>query len=75
MKLFIFLTSLLISKFGLDSLVEREALVQAFSPGSTLESGLKGFHRHGHECHECSLPLVPADNTVRDKRSPFSLSS
>jgi hypothetical protein len=27
------------------TLVEREALVRAFSPGSTLEPGLKAFHR------------------------------
>jgi hypothetical protein len=31
-----------------SALVEREALVRAFSPGSTLEPGLKGFHRRGH---------------------------
>jgi hypothetical protein len=30
------------------SLVEREAFVRAFSPSSTLEPGLKGFHRRGH---------------------------
>jgi hypothetical protein len=30
------------------TLVEREALVRAFSPGSTLEPGLKGFHQRGH---------------------------
>jgi hypothetical protein len=30
------------------ALVEREALVRAFSPGSTLEWGLKWFHRRGH---------------------------
>jgi hypothetical protein len=30
------------------SLVESEAFVWAFSPGSILEPGLKGFHRCGH---------------------------
>jgi hypothetical protein len=30
------------------ALVEMEAFVRAFSPGSTLEPGLKGFHRRGH---------------------------
>jgi hypothetical protein len=29
------------------TLVESEALVRAFSPGSTLEPGLKAFHRRG----------------------------
>jgi hypothetical protein len=30
-----------------STLVEREAFVRAFSPGSTLESGLKTFRRRG----------------------------
>jgi hypothetical protein len=32
----------------IHSLVEKEALVGLFSPRSTLESGLKGFHRRSH---------------------------
>jgi hypothetical protein len=32
----------------IDALVDKEALVRPFSLGSTLESGLKGFHRRGH---------------------------
>jgi hypothetical protein len=33
-----------------DSLVEKEALVRAFSPGSTLEPGLKAFRRRDPKC-------------------------
>jgi hypothetical protein len=29
------------------ALVESEAIIRAFSPGSTLELGLKGFRRRG----------------------------
>jgi hypothetical protein len=64
-----------ISSSAILSLVDKEALVHPFSPGSTLESGLKGFNRRGHSCHECSLPVVPVDNTTHDKRPPFSLGS
>jgi hypothetical protein len=32
------------------ALVEREALVRAFSPSSTLEPGLKVFRRRGSKC-------------------------
>jgi hypothetical protein len=32
------------------ALVEREALVRTFSPGSTLEPGLKAFRRRGPKC-------------------------
>jgi hypothetical protein len=55
--------------------VEREVFVRAFSPGSTLEPGLKTFCRRGPKCHECSPILVPVDNTTHDKRLPFSLGS
>jgi hypothetical protein len=41
------------------SLVEWEALVWAFSPGSTLETGLKGFHRRGLKCPRTPLPFSP----------------
>jgi hypothetical protein len=34
--------------FSVEALVDEEALVRPFSPGSTLELGLKGFHRRGH---------------------------
>jgi hypothetical protein len=41
---------LLLPNTGLsdDPCIEREALVRLFSPGSTLESGLKEFHRRSH---------------------------
>jgi hypothetical protein len=32
------------------ALVEKEALVRAFSPGSTLEPGLKAFRQRGPKC-------------------------
>jgi hypothetical protein len=48
------------------TLVEREAFVQAFSPGSTLEPGLKAFHRRGPKCPLEHPPLVPVGTTNRD---------
>jgi hypothetical protein len=50
-------------------LVEREALVQAFSPGSTLEPGLKVFRRRGPKCSLETPLLVPVGITNRDKRA------
>jgi hypothetical protein len=41
------------------SLVEREALVRAFSPGSTLEPGLKVFRRRGPKCWLETPPFSP----------------
>jgi hypothetical protein len=40
-------------------LVEREALVRAFSPDSTLEPRLKVFRRHGPKCWLETLPFSP----------------
>jgi hypothetical protein len=57
--------------YHMYSLVEREAFVQAFSPGTTLEPGLKTFCRRGPKCHECSPTLVPVDNTTRKKDPPL----
>jgi hypothetical protein len=51
------------------SLVEREALVRAFSPGSTLEPGLKAFRRRGPNCSLETPPLVSVGITNRDKRA------
>jgi hypothetical protein len=50
-------------------LVEREALVRAFSPGSTLEPGLKVFRRRGLKCWLKTPPLVSVGVTNRDKRT------
>jgi hypothetical protein len=41
----------------IPSLVESEAFVQAFSPGSTLEPGLKAFRRRGPKCPLKTPPL------------------
>jgi hypothetical protein len=49
-------------------LVEREALVRAFSPGSTLEPRLKAFRRHGPKCSLETPPFSPGWYTNRDKR-------
>jgi hypothetical protein len=46
---------------------EREDLVRTFSPGSTLESGLKVFRRRGPKCSLVTPPLVPVAITNRDK--------
>jgi hypothetical protein len=46
-----------------------EDLVQAFSPGSTLEPGLKIFRRRGPKCSLETTPLVPVGITNRDKRA------
>jgi hypothetical protein len=35
---------------GIRTLVESETFVQAFSPGSTLEPGLKAFRQRGPKC-------------------------
>jgi hypothetical protein len=43
----------------LPSLVESEALVLAFSPGSTLEPGLKAFRRRGLKCCLETPPFSP----------------
>jgi hypothetical protein len=48
--------------------MEREALVRAFSPGSTLKTGLKAFRRRGPKCLLETPPLVPVGITNRDKR-------
>jgi hypothetical protein len=40
-----------------QTLVERETLVRAFSPGSTLEPGLKAFRRRGPKCSLETPPL------------------
>jgi hypothetical protein len=46
------LPEVLIGKWhcGGQPLVESDALVQGFSPGSTLEPGLKAFRRRGPKC-------------------------
>jgi hypothetical protein len=51
------------------TLVESEALVRAFSPGSTLEPGLKAFRRRGPKCSLETPPLVPVAITNRDTRA------
>jgi hypothetical protein len=52
------------------TLVEREALVRAFSPDSTLDPGLKAFRQRGPKCSlETPPPLVPVGITNHDKRS------
>jgi hypothetical protein len=63
----------------LNALMEREALVQAFSPGSTLELGLKAFRGRASKCslaapsgNNCPRSLVLAGVTSRDS---FSLGS
>jgi hypothetical protein len=49
------------------SLVESEAFVRAFSPGSTLEPGLKAFRRRGPKCPLETPPLlVQVGTTNRD---------
>jgi hypothetical protein len=52
-----------------STLVESEPFVRAFSPGSTLEPGLKAFRRHGPKCSLETPPLVPVGITYRDKRA------
>jgi hypothetical protein len=56
---------------GLRSLVESEPFVWAFSPGSTLEPGLKAFRRRGPKCllETPRPPLVPVGITNRNKRA------
>jgi hypothetical protein len=49
--------------------VESEAFIQAFSPGSTLEPGLKAFRRRGLKCSLETPPLVLVGMTNRDKRT------
>jgi hypothetical protein len=44
---------------GNRALVESEALVWAFSPGSTLELGLKAFRRRGSKCWLETPPFTP----------------
>jgi hypothetical protein len=51
------------------ALVESEAFVRAFSPGSTLEPGLMTFRRRGSKCSPETPPLVPVGITNRDKRA------
>jgi hypothetical protein len=50
-------------------LVESEALVRAFSPGSTLEPRLKAFRQRGPKCWREATPLVSVGITNRDKRA------
>jgi hypothetical protein len=50
-------------------LVEWEALVWAFSLGSTLEPGLKVFRRRCTKCWLETPPLVLVGITNRDKRA------
>jgi hypothetical protein len=51
------------------TLVESEAFVRAFSPGSTLEQGLKAFLSTWPEMLAVvGPPLVPVRITNRDKR-------
>jgi hypothetical protein len=53
-----------------QTLVEREVLVRAFSPGSTLELGLKAFHRRGPKWvfvgpkQACGLSLQVVSRTL-----------
>jgi hypothetical protein len=51
------------------TLVEWETLVRAFSPGSTLEPGLKAFHQRCPKCWSETPHLVPDGITNRDKRA------
>jgi hypothetical protein len=51
------------------TLVEWETLVRAFSPGSTLEPGLKAFHQRCPKCWSETPHLVPVGITNRDKRA------
>jgi hypothetical protein len=46
--------------------VESETFVRSFSPGSTLEPGLKAFRRRGPKC---SLETPPLVHTNREKRA------
>jgi hypothetical protein len=53
----------------LQSFLESRAFVRAFSPGSTLEPGLKAFRRRGPKCSLETPPLVPVGISNRDKRA------